>query len=81
MDLALNNLERLICHKTQSTNKVRPTRFDWVHYLIVEYIFNLVPENFQLSQVQSIKMLFYRPCVDYLYIMGNYIRASRHIQK
>ena len=36
MDLALNNLQRLICHKTQPTDQ--QFNLAWVHSLIVKNI-------------------------------------------
>ena len=35
MDLALNNLKRLICHKTQPTNKVLCTLIDLIKEMIL----------------------------------------------
>ena len=41
MDLALNNLQRLICHKTQQTNK--PISLMAVFILIFSYLYLLNP--------------------------------------
>ena len=45
MDLALNNLQRLICHKTQQTNKQtkHPNCFSLVFH-------NTPPENIQIKE-------------------------------
>ena len=33
MDLALNNLQRLICHKTNQTNQTKPETVDNVRFV------------------------------------------------
>ena len=45
MDLALNNLQRLICHKTQQTNQLKDNNFREKSYRLVEESFGISKDS------------------------------------
>ena len=53
MDLALNNLQRLICHKTQQTNQQQKKKKPYVIYKL------LAPENTSFLELSHIYPVIY----------------------
>ena len=53
MDLALNNLRKLICHKTQPTNEILQSYIFRINLL--EYIFWIVKESYYLTSCKAVK--------------------------